>query len=254
MSLIRAEGVRRAAGGRMILDGVDLAAEPGSLTALAGPNGAGKSTLMRVLAGSLAPAAGEVRLAGRRPARCKPRELARIRAALPQRYSLEFEFRVREVAAMGRFPYEGGARSAEARSVVEQVLADTELTELADCRFPALSAGEQARVMFARVLVQQARVLLLDEPTAVLDIRHQHLVMELTRRAARAGGGAAVVVLQDLNLAAGYADQVGVMAGGRMKAFGPPAEILRPGLLTEVYRRRIDVIAHPITGRPLVVS
>lgn len=237
----------------MILDGVDLAAEPGSLTALAGPNGAGKSTLMRVLAGSLAADDGEVRLAGRRPARCKPRELARIRAALPQRYSLEFEFRVREVAAMGRFPYEGGSRSAEARSVVEQVLADTELTELADCRFPALSAGEQARVMFARVLVQQARVLLLDEPTAVLDIRHQHLVMELARRAARAGG-AAVVVLQDLNLAAGYADQVGVMAGGRMRAFGPPAEILRPGLLTEVYGRRIDVIVHPITGRPLVVS
>lgn len=237
----------------MILDGVDLRAEAGSLTALVGPNGAGKSTLMRILAGSLAPAAGEVRLAGRRPRECKPRELALIRAALPQRYGLEFEFRVREVAALGRFPYQGGVRSAEARSVVAQVLADTELTELADRRFPALSAGEQARVMFARVLVQQAPVLLLDEPTAVLDIRHQHLVMELARRAARTGG-ATVVVLQDLNLAAGYADQVGVMEEGRMRAFGPPAEILRPNLLTEVYRRRIEVAVHPVTGRPLVMS
>ena len=253
MSLVQAEGVRRKAGGRMILDGVDLSAEAGSLTALVGPNGAGKSTLMRILAGSLAPAAGEVLLAGRRPARCKPRELARIRAALPQRYGLEFEFRVREVAALGRFPHQGGARSAEARSVVDQALADTELTDLADCRFPELSAGEQARVMFARVLVQQAPVLLLDEPTAVLDIRHQHLVMELARRAAR-GGGATVVVLQDLNLAAGYADQVGVMEKGRMRACGPPAEILRPNLLTEVYGRRIEVAAHPITGRPLVIS
>ena len=237
----------------MILDEVDLSAEAGSLTALVGPNGAGKSTLMRILAGSLAPAAGEVRLAGRRPRACKPRELALIRAALPQRYGLEFEFRVREVAALGRFPHQGGVRSAEARSVVDQVLADTELTELADRRFPELSAGEQARVMFARVLVQQAPVLLLDEPTAVLDIRHQHLVMELARRAARTGG-ATVVVLQDLNLAAGYADQVGVMEEGRMRAFGPPAEILQPNLLTEVYQRRIEVAVHPVTGRPLVMS
>lgn len=253
MSLLRAAGVRRRAGGRMIVDGIDLAAEAGSLTALVGPNGAGKSTLMRILAGDLPPTAGAVHLAGRPLAGSRPAELARMRAALPQRFSLDFGFRVREVAALGRFPHRGGTRSAQDRLIVEQVLADTELTGLAERRFPTLSAGEQAMTMFARVLAQQAPVLLLDEPTAALDVRHQHLVMKLAQRAAR-GGGATVAVLHDLNLAAGYADLLGVMAGGKMRAFGPPSETLRPGLLTEVYGRRMEVIAHPFTRRPLVIS
>lgn len=253
MNPVRAEGIRLRAGGRMILDGIDLEAGAGSLTALVGPNGAGKSTLMRILAGGLLPSAGAVHLAGRPAAGLCPSELALVRAFLPQRFDLEFGFRVREAAALGRFPHRGRARSAENRSVVERVLADTEIDGLADRRFPTLSTGEQARVMFARVLIQQAPILLLDEPTAALDIRHQHLVMELAQRAARPGG-ASVVVLQDLNLAAGYADRVGVMAEGRMRAFGPPAETLRPDLLEEVYGRRMEVIAHPSTGRPLVIS
>ncbi len=253
MSLLRAEGVRRRMGGRMILDGIDLKAEAGSLTALVGPNGAGKSTLMRILAGDLAPTAGSVHLAGRPLAGRKPPELSQVRAALPQRFNLEFGLRVREVAALGRFPHRGGTRSAEDRLIVEQILADTELTRLAERRFPTLSAGEQAMAMFARVLAQQAPVLLLDEPTAALDVRHQHLVMKLAQRAAR-GGGATVAVLHDLNLAAGYADLVGVMAEGKMRALGTPSETLRPDLLTEVYGRRMEVIAHPVTRRPLVVS
>lgn len=253
MSLIAVDGLRYRTGGRVILHGIDLHVEAGSLTALVGPNGAGKSTLMRILAGDLTPAAGTVRLGGLPAAGGKALEMARVRAVLPQTYNLEFGFRVREVAAMGRFPYRGGGDGRDERGIVEQALADTEMTELADRLFTTLSAGERARAMFARVLAQRTPILLLDEPTAALDIRHRHLVMGLAQRVARRGGAVAAVV-HDLNLASGYADRVGVMNGGRMTGFGPPAETLRPDLLTEVYRRKIEVIRHPATGRRLVVS
>lgn len=251
--MISVAGLRYRAGGRMILHGIDLQVEAGSLTALVGPNGAGKSTLMRILAGDLTPAAGTVRLGGLPATGGKPREMARVRAVLPQTYNLEFGFRVREVAAMGRFPHRGGGDGRNDRGIVEQALADTEMTELADRLFTDLSAGERARAMFARVLAQQTPILLLDEPTAALDIRHRHLVMGLAQRAARRGGAVAAVV-HDLNLAGEYADRVGVMNRGRMTAFGSPAETLRPDLLTGVYGRRIEVIRHPETGRRLVVS
>ncbi len=251
--MISVAGLRYRTGGRTILHGIDLHVEAGSLTALVGPNGAGKSTLMRILAGDLIPASGTVRLGGLPATGGKPRETARVRAVLPQTYHLEFGFRVREVAAMGRFPHRGGGDGRDERGIVEQALADTEMTELADRLFTDLSAGERARAMFARVLAQQTPILLLDEPTAALDIRHRHLIMGLAQRAARRGGAVAAVV-HDLNLAGGYADRVGVMNGGRMTAFGSPAEILRPDLLTGVYGRRIEVIRHPETGRRLVVS
>ena len=253
MSLIAVDGLRYRTGGRMILHGIDLHVEAGSLTALVGPNGAGKSTLMRILAGDLTPAAGTVRLGGLPASGGKALEMARLRAVLPQTYNLEFGFRVREVAAMGRFPHRKEGAGRNDSEIVEQALADTEMTELADRLFTTLSAGEQARAMFARVLAQRTPILLLDEPTAALDIRHRHLIMGLAQRVARRGGAVAAVV-HDLNLAGGYADRVGVMKGGRMTVFGPPEEILRPDLLTGVYGRRIEVIRHPETGRRLVVS
>ena len=253
MSLISVDGLRYRAGGRTLLDDIRLRVEAGSLAALVGPNGAGKTTLMRILAGDLAPTAGTVLLGGAPATGGSPGETARVRAVLPQTYNLEFGFRVREVAALGRFPHRRGGDGRADRRIVEEALADVEMTELADRPFTKLSAGEQARAMFARVLAQRTPVLLLDEPTAALDVRHRHLVMGLAQRAARRGGAVAAVV-HDLNLAAEYADRVGVMNGGRMTAFGPPEQILRPDLLTGVYRCPMEVIRHPLTGRPLIVS
>ena len=253
MSLIAVRGLSYRAGGRMLLRDIDLRVEAGSLAALVGPNGAGKTTLMRILAGDLTPTAGSVLLGGRPATGGSPGEMARVRAALPQTYNLEFGFRVQEVAALGRFPYRRGGDEERDRRIVEEALADAEMTELADRPFPSLSAGERARAMFARVLAQGTPVLLLDEPTAALDIRHRRLVMGLAQRAARRGGAVAAVV-HDLNLASEYADRVGVMNGGRMTAFGPPEQILRPDLLTETYRSPIQVIRNPLTGRPLIVA
>ena len=255
MTAVAAEGVGYTAGGRAILDGIDLRAEAGSLLALVGPNGAGKSTLIRVLAGDVRPSAGVVHFDGRPVGGFKPRELALVRAVLPQHFNLEFGFTVREAAALGRRARSrvGASSPEEDRTAVDRVLSETELSGLADRLVPTLSAGEQARVMLARVLAQQTPVLLLDEPTASLDIRYQHLVMRLA--CARAGrGGAVAAVLHDLNLAARYADRLGVMSGGRLAAFGPPRRVLRPDLLSEVYRHPIRVMEHPGEAGLLVVS
>ncbi|MFC7467812.1 ATP-binding cassette domain-containing protein [Actinomadura keratinilytica] len=131
-------------------------------------------------------------------------------------------------------------------------MAATEVTEFAGRPFSALSGGERARVALARVLAQRAPLLLLDEPTAALDLRHQELVLRICRERA-AAGDAVVVVLHDLQLAAAYADRAAVLHGGRIAAEGPPAEIFTAGLIGEVYRQPVEVLPHPAGGTPLVV-
>ena len=246
MTPVVARGIGFEAGGHTILDGVGLRLEAGSLTALAGPNGAGKSTLVRVLAGDTRATEGEVLVHGRPIADFKPLDLALIRAVLPQTIRLDFAFPVREVVHLGRYARTRRNRgtSRDDQGAVEQALSDTGTAALADLPFPALSAGEQALVMIARVLAQETPVLFMDEPTAYLDIRHQHRVMHLLRERARRGA-AVMAVLHDLNLAAAYADRIGIMAAGRLPALGSPDEILRPGLLSDVYRHPIHVLDHP---------
>lgn len=250
-----ARGIRHEARGRLILDGIDLDLEAGTLTVLAGPNGAGKSTLVRVLAGDYRATSGSVRILGRTIADYKPSELALARAVLPQEIRLDFAFSVRQVVEMGRYAHarRGATARAEDSVVVEKVLSDTRLSPLAHLPFPNLSAGEQALTMIARVLAQQTPVLLVDEPTASLDIRHQHRVMDLLRLRARRGV-AVMAVLHDLNLAALYSDRVGIMSGGRLKAFGPPAYILRSDLLSDVYDYPIEVLDHPSGEGRLVTT
>lgn len=255
MTPVVARGIGYEAGRRTILDRIDLDLEAGSLDVLVGPNGAGKSTLMRVLAGDAATTRGEVLVRGRPIADYKPLELALIRAVLPQRTRIEFAFSVRQVVEFGRYA-RSQRKSTSGRDdseEVEKALSDTETTALADVSFPALSVGEQALVMIARTLAQETPVLLLDEPTAYLDIRHQHRVMGLLRERARRGV-AVMAILHDLNLATGYADRIGILAGGRMRALGPPDEVLRPALLSDVYRYPIQVLDHPSGSGRLVAT
>ncbi|MFI6283445.1 heme ABC transporter ATP-binding protein [Streptomyces sp. NPDC051018] len=250
--LAEAHGLRVRLGGREVLTGIDLSARAGEVLALVGPNGAGKSTLFAALAADLPADGGSVRIAGRPAAGWTPAELALRRAVLPQSATLSFPFPVEEVVRMGRAPWSGTGREEEDDEAVTEALAATETGEFADRPFSALSGGERARVALARVLAQRTALLLLDEPTAALDLRHQELVLRICRARA-AGGDAVVVVLHDLGLAAAYSDRVAVLDGGRIEAEGEPSAVFGGELLSRVYRQPVEVFPHPRSGAPVVL-
>ncbi|MFE3069882.1 heme ABC transporter ATP-binding protein [Streptomyces sp. NPDC059247] len=247
-----AVGLQVSLGRRAVLDGVGVRVRAGEVLALVGPNGAGKSTLLGALAADIAPTAGEVRIGGRPAGGWSPAELALRRSVLPQSAALAFPFPVGEVVRMGRAPWAGTEREDEDEAAVASAMAATEVAEFAGRPFSGLSGGERARVALARVLAQRTGLLLLDEPTAALDLRHQELVLRVCRERA-AAGDAVVVVLHDLGLAAAHADRIGVLHGGRITAEGPPSEVLDAELLSRVYRQPVEVFPHPGTGVPLVV-
>ncbi|MDT0444211.1 heme ABC transporter ATP-binding protein [Streptomyces johnsoniae] len=246
-----ARGLTVRLGGAAVLDGVDLTVAAGEVLALVGPNGAGKSTLLAALAGDIAPDAGEVTVAGRAAHAWSAPELALRRAVLPQAAALSFPFRVADVVRMGRAPWHGTAHEDEDEAAVAEAMAATEVAAFADRPFAALSGGERARVALARVLAQRTGLLLLDEPTAALDLRHQELVLRVCRARA-AAGRAVVVVLHDLGLAAAHADRTAVLHRGRIAAVGPPDQVFAPALLGRVYDHPVEVLPHPETGIPLV--
>ncbi|MFC4244146.1 heme ABC transporter ATP-binding protein [Gryllotalpicola reticulitermitis] len=251
MSLV-AERLGVRLGGHDVLTGVELALEQGTITALVGPNGAGKSTLLAAFAGDLSVASGRVLLDGHPITRFAPRDLGRRRAVLVQQPQTAFAYRAGAVVAMGRWPWEGTALAADDESAIAGAVERADVATLVDRYATALSGGEAARVAFARVVAQRTRVVLLDEPTAALDIGHQTRVLATARDLA-AAGALVVIVLHDLNLAAGYADRIAVLDRGRVVADGVPAEVLTGPTLSAVYRHPISVVAHPLSGVPLVL-
>ncbi|MFB7980847.1 heme ABC transporter ATP-binding protein [Streptomyces vinaceus] len=247
-----AAGLRVLLGGREVLAGIDLTARAGEVLALVGPNGAGKSTLLAALSADLPAAGGLVRIDGRPVGDWAAPDLALRRSVLPQSAEMSFPFPVGDVVRMGRAPWAGTGCADADEEAVAAAMAATEVAGFAARPFSALSGGERARVALARVLAQQAPLMLLDEPTAALDLRHQELVLRICRERA-AAGDAVVVVLHDLGLAAAYADRAAVLHGGRIAAEGPPAEVFGGELLSRVYRQPVEVLPHPRTGIPLVV-
>ncbi|MGW3283172.1 heme ABC transporter ATP-binding protein [Streptomyces sp. NPDC001002] len=247
--LAEAVGLHVRLGGREVLHGVDVQARAGEILALVGPNGAGKSTLLGALAADLPSTAGTVRIDGRPTSEWTTPELALRRAVLPQSATLSFPFTVEEVVRMGRAPH--AAAPAEDDWAVADAMGRTEVTAFAARPFNALSGGERARVALARVLAQRAPLLLLDEPTAALDLKHQELVLRLCRERAEAGD-AVVVVLHDLGLAAAYAHRVAILCAGRVAADGPPAEVFTERLLSRVYDQAVEVLQHPRTDAVLI--
>ncbi len=233
--------------GVVLLDAVDLHVRGGELLAVVGPNGAGKSTLLGLLAGDLHPTRGSVTSDGVPVERLRPADLARRRAVLLQEHRLSFPFAVAEVVRMGRAPWRGTAAEEDDDRLVTEAAAAADVLHLADRRFPTLSGGEKARTAYARARAQATPVLLLDEPTAALDLRHQEMLLGQARDLARTGH-AVVAVLHDLSLAGAYADRVLLLGAGRVQGLGSPAEVLRPDLLGAVYRHPVEVLVHPRTG------
>ncbi|MFE2151038.1 heme ABC transporter ATP-binding protein [Streptomyces lavendulae] len=251
-ALVRAEDLHVRLGEREVLTGIGLSAHAGEVLALVGPNGAGKSTLLGALAADLPADSGTVYVDGRPVSGWTAPELALRRSVLPQSAALSFPFPVADVVRMGRAPWAGTALADADEAAVAAAMAAAEVTAFAERPFSALSGGERARVALARVLAQRAPLMLLDEPTAALDLRHQELVLRVCRERA-AAGDAVVVVLHGLGLAAAYADRVAVLHDGRIAAAGPPSEVFEDGLLSRVYRQPVEVFPHPRTGAPLVV-
>ncbi|MFS3128245.1 heme ABC transporter ATP-binding protein [Nocardioides sp. Bht2] len=240
---LSARGISLAFGTAEILRNVDVDVRAGEVLSLVGPNGAGKSTLLSVLAGDQAPDSGAVLLGERGLTTLSAKELARERGMLLQKQLLSFGFRVREVVEMGRAPWHRTDREDFDDAVIADSMKRADVTHLGDRFFPTLSGGEQARTAFARLLAQETPILMLDEPTAALDIHHQEQVLEVARDAADAGA-AVVVVLHDLSLAAAYSDRICVLANGEVRALGAPAEVLVPEMLSDVYQHPVQVIQH----------
>jgi iron complex transport system ATP-binding protein len=249
---VTARGLGRRVGPSWLLRDVDLDVVAGRLLAVVGPNGAGKSTLLSLLAGDVGPSTGHVTVRGVDAGSAPSLELARVRAVLGQRHELAFPFLVREVVRMGRSPWVGTPAEDDDDRVVADAIRTADLDTFTERRHPTLSGGEQARTAFARVLAQQTSVLFLDEPTAALDLRHQEALMTATRQLADAGH-AVVVVLHDLEVAAAYADDVAVVASGRLDAVGPPPDVLTADRIERVYGLPVDVVPHPVDGS-LVIS
>jgi len=238
--------------GRPVLADAGIDVRAGELHALVGPNGAGKSTMFGVLAGDVTPDSGDVSLDGTPLGSIRPRLLAQRRAVLLQQNAVSFPFTVEQVVRMGRAPWARTPAEDDDAAAVARALAATDLTPLAGRGITSLSGGERARAALARVLAQGCDVLLLDEPTAALDLKHQEDVLRIARDRAQEGAAVAVV-LHDLNAAVGVADRVTLLSRGRVVASGAPSEVLTAAAIEEVYGQRVDVFPHPVSGAPVVM-
>jgi iron complex transport system ATP-binding protein len=254
-TILKARAVSMTVGSARLVDGVDLEISGGEMVAIVGPNGAGKSTLLRMLSGDLRPTSGSVELAQRDIGSYSPRGLALRRAMLSQHVHVTFPFTVEEIIEMGT----GGRSRAATRPLVEQALQEVGLERFRDRQLPTLSGGEQQRAHFARVLVQLASgealhgpgLLLLDEPTSSLDLRHQIDLVESARR--RAERGAAVLaILHDLNLAMRFADRIVLLHRGRLAAIGDRRTTITSERIRELFE--VDVaIRHTDDGVPYLL-
>jgi iron complex transport system ATP-binding protein len=240
--MLEARDVSWSAAGERIVREVTLGCEPGTMVGLIGPNGSGKTSLLRCIYRVIEPDAGVITLDGEGVWALSPRDAARRMAVVPQESGAQLDFTVREMVLMGRSPHKAWHEpdSAADRAIVDRALAQVHLTELAERSFPTLSGGEKQRTLVARALAQEPRFLVLDEPTAHLDIRHQLEVLELIHGL----GLTTIAALHDLNLAATYCDRLYLLHGGRVVASGPPAEVLTVNRIRDVYGVAPEIVLH----------
>ena len=253
--MLRAESVSFGYGGAFALTDASVEIAPGSLTGLLGPNGCGKTTLLKLMCGVLRPERGQVRLGGRPLASMTRRELARRIAVVPQETHPAFDYSVMEMVLMGRHPHLGAFQLEGPADfdVARQALDATGTSHLADRRYMTLSGGEKQRVIVASALAQATEMLLLDEPTASLDLGYQLDVASLLARLNRERQVTMVLATHDLNLAASVCQQLVVMRGGRILAAGATREVLTGKTVRDLYDVDADVQFHDRAGHVTVV-
>jgi iron complex transport system ATP-binding protein len=255
--ILAAHGVRFRHHGAAapLFEAFSLAVAPGEFLGVIGPNGSGKTTLLRLLSGVAAPEAGEVRLLGRPVRAIAPRERARLVAVVFQETRVLFNFSVLEIALMGRAPRLGrlSLERPEDFAAARAALREMDLAGQEDKPLQELSSGERQRALIARALAQEPRILLMDEPTAFLDLKHRLQIYEILVRLNRDRGLTVVTTSHDLNLAARYGSRLVLLHRGRLAADGPPATVLTPGRIREVYETDARVERDPMTGAPYVV-
>jgi len=240
----------------ILLDGIDLRFDDGETVAIIGPNGAGKSTLMKILSGDLQPSAGRVLLNDRELSAYKPRDLAARRAILSQHVNVAFPFTVEEIVLMGATNY----RKMEAGNLIGSLLEEVELGDLRHRDFPTLSGGEQQRAHFARILLQLELgeadhgpgVLLLDEPTSSLDLRHQIQLIDAAKRRAERGT-TVIAVLHDINLTVRFSDRIIVLNGGRKASEGTALKSISPATMSNVFSV-VTTVHQTSTAQPFILQ
>lgn len=256
--MLRAADISLVQQGQRRLARLSLELRPGEVHAVLGANGAGKSTLLQLLCGDLRPSSGSVSLDDRPLQDWSVAALAARRAVLPQQENLRFGFTAREVVQLGRLTSASTGPDEESR-IIDEALHAAGVSQLAERRYPTLSGGERARVQFARVLAQvwndrpgPPGYLLLDEPTASLDLAHQYDCLSQVRAFAGRGGGA-LAILHDPNQALAFADRVSLLRSGELIASGPPAEVLTAERLSELYGIRVELARTPGNARPYII-
>lgn len=252
MVTIEAQNLRIAYGTRLMIPDLSIALNSGEVTALLGPNGSGKSTVLRTLARLLQPSQGAVYINGRNIVQQSTREFARQLALLPQSAETQGGITVRDLVGDGRYPYQMllGGFSQKDVAAIQWALNITGLEPFAERVVDALSGGERQRAWIAMALAQQTRILLLDEPTTFLDIRHQLEILSLVRELNRSHGITVGWVLHDLNQAAAYSDRLILLSQGQVVAIGTPQEVMTARTIRQVFSVEMTVIPHPVTGSP----
>ena len=252
---LKVSGLHFAYGQRQVLSGIDLEVRRGDITGLVGPNGAGKSTLLRLITGTLQPQRGAASVDGRMIADLTPLERARLIALVPQNPTVPPGFTCLETVLLARNPHLRflqweGPRDLE---VSQQAMELTDTWEFAPRLLQRLSGGERQRVFIARALAQEPSILLLDEPTAHLDIAYQTAIMEMMERVRERTGVTMLVAMHDLTLAAHYCRRIAVLHQARIVAEGPPDEVLTSERVSAVYGTPVSVSSHPVDGTPVVL-
>lgn len=256
MSSLHTEQLTLAYDQAVIIAAMDVAIPSGQITALVGPNGCGKSTLLRGLARLLAPRGGAAYLDGKAIHQLPTRELARQLGILPQSPVAPEGLTVRELVAQGRYPHQSWFQqwAADDEAAVLKALELTGMAALAERPVDALSGGQRQRAWIAMTLAQATPVILLDEPTTFLDLSHQIEVLQLLERLNREEGRTIVMVVHDLNHATRHASHLVALKAGAVAAAGPPAEVVTPALLREVFGVEGAVIPDPRSGVPLCIA
>lgn len=251
--MIELDDVQLSFGDVAVLDGIDLTVEPGEFVAIVGPNGAGKTTVLRAINGVLEPDAGHIRLDGQPASSLSARAISRQVATVPQNTHVGFSFRAEQIVEMGRTPHRSRLDWSDDADPVDAALEQTETTHLRDRQVDDLSGGERQRILLARAIAQEPRALLLDEPTASLDINHQIRVLGLVEDLVD-DGRAALAAIHDLDLAARYCDRLLLLHDGEIRSRGRPENVLEDPILADAFETNTAVTRNPVTGTPTVAA